>query len=73
MQALSLPSVSLYNMRSICSKINNLADDINMRETDLCFLTEVWEKKESRKIEDMFKMKGIKYISTPRVSDKGLR
>ena len=40
-QALSLPSVSLYDMRSIWSKFNNLADDINMRETDLCFLTEV--------------------------------
>ena len=42
-QALSLPSVyvSLYNMRSIWSKINNLADDKNMRKTDLCFLTEV--------------------------------
>ena len=73
-QALSLPAVSLYNMRSIWSKINNLADDINMRETDLCFLTEVWEKKESRRhqraIEEMLEMKGIKYISTPRVGGR---
>ena len=61
-------------MRSICSKINNLADDINMRETDLCFLTEVWEKKESRRhqraIEEMLEIKGIKYISTPRVGGR---
>ena len=75
LEALSLPSVSLYNMRSIWSKINNLADDINMRETDLCFLTEVWEKKESRRhqraIEEMLEMKGIKYISTPTVGRRG--
>jgi hypothetical protein len=60
----------MYNMRSAWAKLNNLADDINMRETDLCFLTEVWQKKESKKhmsaIEEMMEMKGIQYISTPR-------
>ena len=73
-QALNLPVVSLYNMRSSWSKINNLADDINMRGTDLCFLTEIWEKQESKKhqraIEEMMEMKGVKYISTPRVGGR---
>ena len=73
-QALNLPVVSLYNMRSSWSKINNLADDINMRGTDLCFLTEIWEKQESKKhqraIEEMLEMKGVKYISTPRVGGR---
>ena len=74
MVALNLPVVSLYNMRSNWSKINNLADDINMRGTDLCFLTEIWEKQESKKhqraIEEMMEMKGVKYISTPRVGGR---
>ena len=72
--ALNLPVISLYNMRSCWSKINNLADDINMRGTDLCFLTEIWEKQESKKhqraIEGMMEMKGVKYISTPRVGGR---
>ena len=41
-----------------------------MRSTDLCFLTEVWQKSENKKhqecIESMFELKGIKYVSTPR-------
>ena len=40
------------------------------RSCDASFLTEVWEKKENRKhqlkLEEMFEMNGIKYISTPR-------
>ena len=40
------------------------------RESDISFLTEVWEKKENKKhqlkLEELFEMKGIKYISTPR-------
>ena len=68
--ALSLPTLSLYNMRSVWAKLDNLADDITMRETDICFLTEVWQKQENKKhnysIEKMLEMKGIFYISTPR-------
>ena len=47
--ALCIPTISVYNMRSIWAKIKNLADDINMRGTQLCFLTEVWQKQESRR------------------------
>ena len=69
-EALSVPSVTLYNARSVWGKWNNLAEDILMRQTDLCILTEVWEKQESKKhqkaIESMFETNGIKYVSTPR-------
>ena len=68
--ALSLPSISLYNMRSLWAKAGSLADDILLRHTDICFLTEIWQKLESKrhnyKIEEMLEMKGIHYISTPR-------
>ena len=40
------------------------------RESDISFLTEVWEKKEKKKhqlkLEELLEMHGIKYISTPR-------
>ena len=68
--ALSAPRISLYNVRSAWSKWDSIAEDIEMRETDLCFLTEVWEKAENRKhqglVESMLEMRGIKYVSTPR-------
>ena len=68
--ALSLPAITLYNMRSIWAKAGSLADDILFRHTDICFLTEIWESLESKKhkykIEEMLEMKGIHYISTPR-------
>ena len=73
-QALTSPTISVYNMRSIWAKIKNLANDINMRWTTLCFLTEVWEKQESRRhqhsLEEMMEMNGIKYISTPRLDGR---
>ena len=73
-EALTLPSITLFNMRSIWPKIGNLADDINLRETDLCFLTEIWEKSENKKhqysIEEMLEMKNINYISSPRPGSK---
>ena len=57
-------------MRSIWSKLNNLAEDILERNVDLSFLSEVWEVKENKKhqkgIENLLEMKGISYISTPR-------
>ena len=68
--ALFAPRVSLYNVRSAWSKWDSIAEDIEMRETDICFLTEVWEKSENKRhqkaIESMLEIKGIKYVSTPR-------
>ena len=73
-EAINLPTISCYNMRSIWAKIGNLADDINMRGTDICFLSEVWEKKNNRRhqysITEMMEMKGISYISTPRLDGR---
>ena len=74
MQALTLPKVLNYNMRSIFSKLENFSEDILQREGDICFLTEVWEKQENKthqqKIEKMFEMSGIHYISTPGLGPK---
>ena len=74
LQALTLPKVLNYNMRSIFSKLENFSEDILQREGDICFLTEVWEKQENKKhqqkIEKMFEMSGIHYISTPRPGPK---
>ena len=68
--ALDLPAFTVYNMRSIWSKLNNLAEDIIDRSVDISFLSEVWEKKENTKhqskIEELLELKGISYISTPR-------
>ena len=48
-QALTLPTISVYNMRSLWAKLNNLGDDIIMRGTDLCFLTEIWQRQENKR------------------------
>ena len=72
--ALSAPRVSLYNVRSAWSKWDSIAEDIEMRSTDISILTEVWEKKENKKhqrcIESMLELRGIKYVSTPRPGAK---
>ena len=51
-------------------KVNNFATDMDDRNCSLSFLTEVWEKSENKKhqskLEEMFELKGLKYISTPR-------
>ena len=69
-QALTLPKVANYNMRSLFPKIGNFSLDMRERTTDIAFLTEVWEKKEKKKhqfkLEEMLEIGGIKYISTPR-------
>ena len=57
-------------MKALFPKLNHLSEDIIESECDISFLTEVWEKKDNKKhqlrIEELFEMKGIKYISTPR-------
>ena len=60
--------MSCYNMRSLMPKIENLAQDIEDRNCSISLLTEVWEKAENKKhqykIEELFEMKGLQYIST---------
>ena len=57
-------------MRSLMPKIENFGADMEERNCSISFLTEVWEKSENKKhqfkIEELFEMKGMKYISTPR-------
>ena len=69
-QGLSLPVLSNYNMRSIWAKLDSYAEDFIERTVGLSFLTEIWQKstniKHQNKLEEMFEMKGILYISTPR-------
>ena len=70
LKACNLPSLTLYNARSLFPKITSLVTDIDERATDICCVTEVWEKISSKrhqeKIEEMLELKGLKYISTPR-------
>ena len=57
-------------MRSFFPKYSNFARDMIERESDISFLTEGWQKQESKKhklkLEELLEMSGIKYISTPR-------
>ena len=74
LQARSLPKLSLYNMRSLMPKCSSFGADMEDRLCSLSFLTEVWErlenKKHMQKIEELFELKGLKYISTPRSGTK---
>ena len=70
LQALTLPKLSNYNMRSLFPKIGNFGTDMIDRNCDLSFLTEVWQKSENKKhqykLEELFELKGLKYVSPPR-------
>ena len=73
-EALSLPIFSVYNMRSIWSKLSSLGEDMVERDCDFSILSEVWEKKENIKhqarIEELLEMKDTKYFSTARPGTK---
>ena len=51
-------------------KIRNVAQDMEDRNCSLTFLAEIWQKEHSKrhnfKITELFELKGITYISTPR-------
>ena len=72
--ASNLPVIASFNMRSLWSKLNCLADEILERDVEICFLSEVWEEKENKmhaaKIEELYEMKNIIYFSTPRPGTK---
>ena len=73
-KCVSLPTVSVANLRSLWPKINNVKNDILEREIGVALWSEVWEKKGKKKhinqVESMFQLEGLKYISTPRPSYK---
>ena len=74
LQVVTLPRISSYNMRSLMPKLNSFSIDMLDRNTDLSFLTEIWQKAENKrhqfKIEELYEMKGLKYISTPRPGNR---
>ena len=73
-EALSLPVILSYNMRSVWGKLKNFSEDVHERSGEVIFLCEVWEKSENKKhkrrIEELLEMKQISYISTPRPEAK---
>ena len=74
LQCVSLPIISVSNLRSLLPKINNFKTDILEREIGLSLLSEIWEvkgkKKHMSEITKMLEIEGLKYISTPRASYK---
>ena len=69
--SLFLPKVAVYNHRSIWKKIRNFATEFHELKMGLALHSEVWERKEKKahrnKIDELFLMDGITYISTPKV------
>ena len=72
----SLPIISVSNMRSLTPKLNNFKNDMIEREISVALLSEVWEKKSCKKqqfeVQKMLQMEGLKYISTPRTTKRGV-
>ena len=70
-----LPSLAVYNHRSIWKKINNFATEFIEMGVGVAFHSEVWEKKQKKKhqykIQELFEIKGIGYVSTPRIKKTG--
>ena len=74
-QAASFPKFTSYNMRSLMPKVRSFGMDFEDRMCDLAFLCETWERKNKRshnfKVEELFEMRGISYISRPRRNRSG--
>ena len=72
LKCLSLPIISVSNVRSLLPKINSFKNDVLERNIGLALLSEIWQvkgkKKHMREIEKMLELEGLKYISTPRSS-----
>ena len=73
--AMYLPTVAVYNHRSIWRKIQNFQTEFKELKMGVALHSEVWEKKEKKahrfKIDELFHMGGISYISTPRPGRRG--
>ena len=74
LQAVTLPKMSSYNMRSLMPKCENFGIDMENRGCSLSFLTEIWQKSENKKhnlkIEELLELRGLQYISTPRPGNR---
>ena len=73
--ASNLPTVAVYNFRSLYPKLENVKTDILNRSISVAFCCEIWEKpgdeKQEAKIEKMLQIDGLKYISNPRSTGWG--
>ena len=73
--SLYLPNIAVYNHRSIWKKIKNFCLEFREMSMGIAFHSEVWEKRESKKhkfkIQEMFELEGISYISTARPDRRG--
>ena len=73
--ALYLPNIAVYNHRSIWKKLSNFCLEFKELDMGVAFHSGIWEKKESKKhkhkIDEMFEMEDISYISTPRPNRRG--
>ena len=69
-----LPKIAVSNLRSLMPKTRNFCHDMKERDIGLNLMSEIWEKPGKRKhifkIEQMFLLEGLKYISTPRPLQK---
>ena len=68
--SLFLPSIAVYNHRSLWKKAKSLCTELEELDIGLALHSELWEKKEKKahkkKIEEMVQIYGLTYISTPR-------
>ena len=69
-----LPTIAVTNFRSLGPRIQNVKDDIILRQLDVLIGSETWHKDSNRKLKDdiqeLLEMHGIEYISCPRPNKK---
>ena len=68
--ALNLPIVATYNVRSLFPKVCNFRTDMLERNISVSFVSEIWQRSDKKEhnleIEKMLEEDGLKYISTAR-------
>ena len=68
--ALNLPIVATYNVRSLFPKVCNFRTDMLERNISVSFVSEIWQRSDKKEhnleIEKMLEQDGLKYISTAR-------
>jgi hypothetical protein len=69
-----LPTIAVTNFRSLGPRLQNVKDDILLRQIDVLVGSETWQKDSNRKlkddIEELLQIYGIEYISCPRPNTK---
>ena len=69
-----LPTIAVTNFRSLGPRLQNVKDDILLRDIDVLVGSEIWQKDSNRKLKDdiegLLQFHGIQYISCPRPNNK---